>query len=40
MTYGHRTGYTGDPVVDRVVPLPEDLDPLLGINVAYGPDLR
>jgi threonine dehydrogenase-like Zn-dependent dehydrogenase len=38
MTYGHRTGYTGDPVTDRVVPLPEDLDPLLGIYVAHmGP---
>ncbi|HEY0998671.1 MAG TPA: hypothetical protein VGD83_03450 [Streptosporangiaceae bacterium] len=38
MTYGHRTGYTGDPVVDRVAPLPEDLDPLLGIYVAHmGP---
>jgi NADPH:quinone reductase-like Zn-dependent oxidoreductase len=38
MTYGHRTGYTGDPLSDRVVPLPEDLDPLLGIYVAHmGP---
>jgi NADPH:quinone reductase-like Zn-dependent oxidoreductase len=38
MTYGHRTGYTGDPVADRVVPLPRDLDPLLGIYVAHmGP---
>jgi len=38
MTYGHRTGYTGDPVADRVVLLPEDLDPLLGIYVAHmGP---
>ena len=38
MTYGHRTGYTGDLVADRVVPLPEDLDPLLGIYVAHmGP---
>ena len=38
MTYGHRTGYTGDPISDRVVPLPEDLDPLLGIYVAHmGP---
>ena len=38
MTYGHRTGYTGNPVADRVVPLPEDLDPLLGIYVAHmGP---
>ncbi|MEE6260742.1 zinc-dependent alcohol dehydrogenase [Plantactinospora sonchi] len=38
MTYGHRTAYRGDPLVDRVVPLPEDLDPLLGIYVAHmGP---
>lgn len=38
MTYGHRTGYTGDPVADRVVPVPEDLDPLLGIYLAHmGP---
>jgi NADPH:quinone reductase-like Zn-dependent oxidoreductase len=38
MAYGHRTGYTGDPVTDRVVPMPEDLDPLLGIYVAHmGP---
>jgi len=38
MTYGHRTGYTADPVTDRVVLLPEDLDPLLGIYVAHmGP---
>ncbi len=38
MTYGHRTGYTGDPVADRVVLLPEDLDPLLGIYIAHmGP---
>lgn len=38
MTYGHRTGYTGDPVADRVIPLPQDLDPLLGIYVAHmGP---
>ncbi|WP_249998095.1 zinc-binding alcohol dehydrogenase [Actinoplanes sp. M2I2] len=38
MTYGHRSGWTGDPVRDRVVPLPDDLDPLLGIYVAHmGP---
>ncbi len=38
MTYGHRTGYTADPLRDRVVPLPADLDPLLGIYVAHmGP---
>ena len=38
MTYGHRTGYLADPLVDRFVPLPDDLDPLLGIYVAHmGP---
>lgn len=38
MAYGHRTGYLGDPLVDRVVPLPDDLDPLLGVYVAHmGP---
>ncbi|MEU4426761.1 zinc-binding alcohol dehydrogenase [Actinoplanes sp. NPDC024001] len=38
MTYGHRTGYTGHPLRDRVVPLPGDLDPILGVYVAHmGP---
>jgi threonine dehydrogenase-like Zn-dependent dehydrogenase len=38
MTYGHRTGYTADPLHDRIVPLPTDLDPILGIYVAHmGP---
>ncbi|WP_319460915.1 zinc-binding dehydrogenase, partial [Micromonospora sp. RTP1Z1] len=38
MTYGHRTGYVADPVAERFVPLPEDLDPLLGVYVAHmGP---
>ena len=38
MTYGHRTAYQADPLADRVVPLPADLDPLLGIYVAHmGP---
>ncbi|HYN96544.1 MAG TPA: zinc-binding dehydrogenase [Pilimelia sp.] len=38
MTYGHRTGYLGDPLADRVVPLPADLDPVLGVYVAHmGP---
>jgi threonine dehydrogenase-like Zn-dependent dehydrogenase len=38
MTYGHRTGWTGDPRRDRVIPLPADLDPLLGIYAAHmGP---
>jgi NADPH:quinone reductase-like Zn-dependent oxidoreductase len=38
MTYGHRSGYRADPLRDRIVPLPPDLDPLLGIYVAHmGP---
>ncbi|MGH3938004.1 MAG: zinc-dependent alcohol dehydrogenase [Pseudonocardiaceae bacterium] len=38
MAYGHRSRYLGDPLVDRVVPLPDDLDPMLGIYVAHmGP---
>ena len=38
MTYGHRTGYRADPMRDRIVALPPDLDPLLGIYVAHmGP---
>ncbi|MFY1686759.1 zinc-dependent alcohol dehydrogenase [Plantactinospora sp. WMMB782] len=38
MTYGHRSAYRGDPLRDRVVPVPEELDPLLGIYVAHmGP---
>ncbi|MDR7277364.1 zinc-dependent alcohol dehydrogenase [Catenuloplanes atrovinosus] len=38
MTYGHRTGWTGDPLRDRIVPLPADLDPMLGIYAAHmGP---
>ncbi|PZM98077.1 MAG: zinc-binding alcohol dehydrogenase [Actinobacteria bacterium] len=38
MAYGHRTGYVADPLVDRMVPLPSELDPLLGIFVAHmGP---
>ncbi|HWM03327.1 MAG TPA: zinc-binding alcohol dehydrogenase, partial [Actinophytocola sp.] len=38
MTYGHRTGYVGTPLADRVVPLPADVDPLLGIYAAHmGP---
>ncbi|HYH30851.1 MAG TPA: zinc-binding dehydrogenase [Pseudonocardia sp.] len=36
--YGHRTGYRLDPLAERMVVLPEDLDPLLGIYVAHmGP---
>jgi NADPH:quinone reductase-like Zn-dependent oxidoreductase len=38
MAYGHRTGYVGHPLHDRVVPLPGDLDPVLGIYVTHmGP---
>jgi NADPH:quinone reductase-like Zn-dependent oxidoreductase len=38
MTYGHRTAYRADPLRDRIVVLPPDLDPLLGIYVAHmGP---
>ncbi len=37
-TYGHRTGYRLDPLAERMVVLPSDLDPLLGIYVAHmGP---
>jgi threonine dehydrogenase-like Zn-dependent dehydrogenase len=38
MAYGHSTAVHGDPVTDHVVPLPPDLDPLLGVYVAHlGP---
>jgi NADPH:quinone reductase-like Zn-dependent oxidoreductase len=38
MTYGHKTGHTADPLRDIFVPLPTDLDPILGIYVAQmGP---
>ncbi|MGP4093769.1 zinc-binding dehydrogenase [Nonomuraea sp. KM90] len=38
MCYGHRTAYVADPMADRFVELPEDLDPMLGIYVAHmGP---
>ncbi|BCB91542.1 zinc-dependent alcohol dehydrogenase [Phytohabitans suffuscus] len=36
MAYGHRTGYLADPLVDRFVPLPPDLDPMLGVYVAHA----
>jgi len=36
MAYGHRTGYLADPLVDRWVPLPEGLDPVLGVFVAHA----
>ncbi len=38
MAYGHKTGHTADPVHEFYVPLPPDLDPLLGIYLAQmGP---
>jgi threonine dehydrogenase-like Zn-dependent dehydrogenase len=38
MAYGHRTAYLADPLADRFVPLPDDLDALLGVYVAHmGP---
>jgi threonine dehydrogenase-like Zn-dependent dehydrogenase len=36
--YGHATAHVADPVTEHLVPLPEDLDPLLGVFVAhFGP---
>jgi threonine dehydrogenase-like Zn-dependent dehydrogenase len=38
MTYGHRSHHVADPARERVVALPPDLDPLLGVFVAHmGP---
>ncbi len=38
MTYGHQTGHVADPVRERVVPLPDDVDPVLGVLLAHmGP---
>jgi threonine dehydrogenase-like Zn-dependent dehydrogenase len=38
MTYGHRSHYVAAPAHERVVSLPADIDPLLGIYVAHmGP---
>jgi threonine dehydrogenase-like Zn-dependent dehydrogenase len=38
MAYGHRTGFCADPATMAVVPVPDDLDPLLGIYLAQmGP---
>lgn len=37
-TYAHKTGHTADPFHDLLIPLPEGLDPILGIYVAQmGP---
>lgn len=36
--YGHATGYVADPATEHVVPLPAELDPVLGVYVAHmGP---
>ena len=38
MTYGHRTGYVGAPLADRVVPLPADIEPCSGSTPrTWGP---
>jgi threonine dehydrogenase-like Zn-dependent dehydrogenase len=38
MAYGHRTGFCADPGRKTVVPVPDDLDPLLGVYLAQmGP---
>ncbi|MFO1143722.1 MAG: zinc-binding dehydrogenase [Amaricoccus sp.] len=37
-TFGHKSGHTANPAHDLLVPLPRDLDPLLGVFVAQmGP---
>ncbi|MFH5823452.1 zinc-binding dehydrogenase [Georgenia sp. AZ-5] len=36
--YGHATAHVSDPVTEHVVPLPDDLDPVLGVYAAHlGP---
>ncbi|CCH86531.1 Threonine dehydrogenase-like Zn-dependent dehydrogenase [Modestobacter italicus] len=38
MAYGHRTGRCADPARSAVIPVPDDLDPLLGVYLAQmGP---
>jgi threonine dehydrogenase-like Zn-dependent dehydrogenase len=38
MAYGHRTGHCADPARETVVPVPDDLEPLLGVFLAQmGP---
>jgi len=38
MSYGHRTGRCADPATMPVIPVPDDLDPLLGVHLAQmGP---
>jgi threonine dehydrogenase-like Zn-dependent dehydrogenase len=37
-TFGHKSGHTADPARDVLIPMPDDLDPILGIFVAQmGP---
>ncbi|WP_320194944.1 glycosyltransferase [Agrobacterium rosae] len=37
-TYGHKSGHTADPFHDVLVPLPDDIDPILGVLAAQmGP---
>ena len=37
-TYAHKTGHTANPFHDLLIPLPDDMDPILGIYVAQmGP---
>jgi threonine dehydrogenase-like Zn-dependent dehydrogenase len=37
-TFGHKTGHTADPARDVLIPLPDDVDPILGVLVAQmGP---
>jgi threonine dehydrogenase-like Zn-dependent dehydrogenase len=38
MAYGHKTGHVADAAHERFVPLPDDVEPLLGVYVAHmGP---
>lgn len=38
MTYGHRTAHRADPTRERIVALPPELDPVLGVYAAHmGP---
>ena len=37
-TYAHKSGHTANPFTDLLIPLPDDMDPILGIYVAQmGP---
>ncbi|MDP5181832.1 hypothetical protein QOZ88_04220 [Blastococcus sp. BMG 814] len=40
MAYGHRTGRTVDPAGSVAVPVPDDLDPLLGVYLAQMGPIR